>query len=198
MSGSEPGRFKECLADEQTPSALFGELYDHLHTQAGRYMRRQNSEHTLQPTALVHEAYLKLFKKNVQDWTSPQHFLAVAARTMMNVLVDHARAKGRQKRRALGARIPLDAVLVHFQQQAVDIIDLEEKLQVLSAKGPEERRAASVVELRAFAGLTMSEIAEYLRTPKRTIERDFHFARAWLHRELGLEEPLPQARKGDA
>lgn len=183
MNGSSADRPPD---DDAVPNALFGELYKHLHDQAGKYMRKQSPGHTLQPTALVHEVYLKLFRKQENDWTSPQHFLAVAARTMTNVLIDHARSKGRAKRKAPGSRVPLDAILVHFEDQAVDVIDLTEKLKELAQQGPDMRRAATVVELRAFAGLTMNEIAGYLGTPKRTIERDFKYAKAFLHRELGL------------
>jgi RNA polymerase sigma-70 factor (ECF subfamily) len=184
---AERSTYQRSATEPEIPESLFGELYEHLHNQAGKYMRKQSPGHTLQPTALVHEVYLKLFRKQQGEWTSPQHFLAVAARTMTSVLIDHARSKGRAKRKASGSRVPLDAVLVHFEEQAVNLIDLHEKLDALGALGEQERRAATVVELRAFAGLTMADIAEYLATPKRTIERDFQFARAWLHRELGLD-----------
>ena len=176
-------------------SELFGELYEHLHELAGRYMRRQGAGHTLQPTALVSEAYLKLYKKSPDDWSSPQHFMAAAARTMLSVLVDHARTRGRRKRTAPGSRVPLDAALVHFQRQAVDIIDLQEKLEEFAGLGVHEERGARIVELRAFGGFSMAEIAAYLRTPKRTIERDFQVARAWLHQQLrGREKDADAAR----
>lgn len=172
--------------DREKRNELFELLYTDLRRQAGAYMRRQASSHTLQPTALVHEAFMRLASQCPELWDSPQQFKAVAARAMISVLVDHARARGRKKRKAPGARVPLDTLLVHFEDQSVDVIDLQEKLEVLSSLGPEQYRARSVVELRAFGGLTMSEVAHYLDTPKRTIERDFRFARAWLHCELGL------------
>ena len=185
-SDDTPGDDEEAARARDALPAPFAALYDELRRQAARYMREQPPGHTLQPTALVNEVYVKLYKAGDREWRSSQHFLAAAARAMMSVLVDHARAKGRRKRKAPGERVPLDALLVHFQDQQVDVIDLHEKLEALEAQGVDGERAAAVVRLRAFTGLTMAEIAAYLETPKRTIERDFQFARAWLHRELGL------------
>lgn len=172
----------EAASHNEYYEALYGELL----RQARVYMSRQPAGHTLQPTALVSEAFVKLYRADAAAWTSSQHFLAVAARTMMNILVDHARHKGRKKRKADGERVPLDAVLVNLEEQAVSVIDLQDKLRALASLGPAEERAARVVELRVFGGLTMGEIAMYLETPKRTVERDLRFAKAWLHRELEL------------
>lgn len=165
-------------------SAAFEAEYQRLREQARVYMRKQPPGHTLQPTALVNEIYCKLF--DAKQWTSRDHFLATAGRAMMNVLVDHARGKQRAKRKAAGERVPLDGLLVHFQAQQVDVIDLKDKLDELAARGPGGARAADIVQLRAFSGLTMARIAKLLGTPERTISRDWQFAKAWLHRELGL------------
>ena len=168
------------------PPELIDELYDELRSQARRYMQRQPVGHTLQPTALVNEAVIKLYQGRRRDWTSEQHFLAVAATAMLHVLVDYARAKQRKKRKAPGERVPLDAILVHFEDQQVDVIDLQEKLGELEAIDEHGRRGAAIVRLRAFAGFTMEQIAQHLGLSKRTVEREFLFARAWLHEALGL------------
>lgn len=183
-----------CEFDQESSTAggeLFADLYEHLHAQARNIMRRQPAGHTLQPTALVSEAYLRLSGRRGRQWVSRKHFLASASKTMLCVLVDHARKKQRQKRRTPGSRLPIEAALVHFEKQSVDVIDLQEKLKELERLDAKGRRAARIVELRAFGGLTMPEIAEYLGTPQRTIEREFRFARAWLHAQLALESEDP-------
>ncbi len=177
--------------EPRVPPELSKELYDALRAQAQRYMQRQPRGHTLQPTALVSEAWLKLSQGRRRDWTSEQHFMAAAARTMLSVLVDHARAKRRLKRKAPGERVPLDAILVHFQDQQVDVIDLQAKLEELEAMDARGRRGAEMIRLSAFGGLRAERIAEHLGVSLRTVERELPFARAWLHRQLRL----PPARE---
>ena len=170
----------------QESSELFSLLYDAIHKQAGVYMRDQPRGHTLQPTALANEAYLRLDRIHPGTWRSREHFLAMSSSVMTKVLADYARRRCSAKRRAEGERVPLEGLLIHFEQQSVDMIDLEATLTGLAELGPHGERGATIVQLRAYGGLTMQEIASTLGTPKRTVEREFHFARAWLHRELGL------------
>ena len=184
-SMTEPRNEIDLPNAQPTPAELFGALYGELHRQASMYMRTQRVAHTLQPTALVHEAYLRLRSVDPTRWTSEEHFRAFASKTMFRILVDHARAKGRKKRKAPGERVPLDAVLVHFASQSIDILDLEDGLERLHAEGGTSSRAASVLEMRTFAGLGMDQISVLLGTPKRTIERDYQWAKAWLREWLG-------------
>ncbi len=171
----------------QESSELFSLLYDEIHKQAKIYMRGQPRGHTLQPTALANEAYLRVRNIHPGRWRSRQHFLAMSSKVMVRVLADYARQRCSAKRNAEGNRVPLvEGLLVHFEQQHVDMLDLEAKLAELSQLGPDEERGATIVQFRAFGGLTMQEIASTLATPKRTIEREFRFARAWLHRALDL------------
>ena len=144
---------------------------------AARSMRRQPAGHTLQTTALVNEAYLRLCRLSDREWTSREHFLAVAARAMRSVLVDHARAKRRQKR---DPGVPLAE---RAAAGAVDprVLDLDAGLERLEAIDPQ---AARVVELRFFGGLTSAEAARVLGISLRSCERVWQYARAWLHREL--------------
>lgn len=162
-------------------AALFDALYPELKQLAAGYMRRQSRAHTLQPTALVNELYLKLSRSSKVPPTSREHFLAVAAVSMRNILVDHARRKHRAKRSAPGERVPLEVVEVLFDDRAIDLLDLVEALDGLAQV---DARAHRVLELRFFGGLTMDGIASYLDTPKRTVERAWAFANAWLRDAL--------------
>jgi RNA polymerase sigma factor (TIGR02999 family) len=169
-----------------TPDALrlFEELYEELRRLASSYMRGQSRAHTLQTTALVGEAYLKLAKGQKGRWSSRGHFMAMAARAMRSVLVDHARAKRTDKRRPAGTRIRLDGLVTSIEERSASILDLDQALNTLESMGEAPARAARVVELRFLCGLSMAEIAESLDVPLRTIERDWKFARAWLRTRL--------------
>jgi RNA polymerase sigma factor (TIGR02999 family) len=161
---------------------LFRRVFDELHALARNHMRGQGPEHTLQPTALVHEAYLRLFRGVVEPaYQDRSHFLRAASRAMRCVLVDHAREKGRVKRTAPGERLPLDGLGELFEERAQDLVALDEALERLAAI---DARAVEVVELRFFGGRTEDEIAEILDVSPRTVERDWQAARAWLHKEL--------------
>jgi RNA polymerase sigma factor (TIGR02999 family) len=164
--------------------ALFRELYVELKGLASGFMRRQRSEHTLQVTALVHEAWLRLQGEQPGHWHSPHQLMTVAARAMRSILVDHARARSSLRRRAPGARVPLDGLLDRVEAQDVDLVDLDAALVRLEADGPLGARAVRVIELRYFCGLAMAEVAEALEIALRTAERDFLFARDWLRRQL--------------
>jgi RNA polymerase sigma factor (TIGR02999 family) len=159
-------------------SAQFAhEVYNDLHRIAGDYLRRERRNHTLQPTALVHEAYLKL--ANRHEWKSVTHFRAVASNAMRQVLVDHARRRARQKRG--GDRVPLTTNIAFESIGDIEVLALNEALDALAQL---DERKARVVELRFFGGLTAREAAEVLGIAPKTAEADWYFARAWLHERL--------------
>lgn len=160
---------------------VFRAVYSMLRTEAKAAMRGQRASHTLQPTALANEAFLKLAQQASTQWTSRAHFLGVAARAMRSILVDHARTKSRAKRKATGTRVKLDATLAEFETRSFDLVVLDEALEKLAKT---HERAARIVELRFFGGLRFEEIAEILGVPLRSIEREWQLARAWLHAEL--------------
>lgn len=164
--------------------ALVQLLYPELRALANQYLSRERDNHTLQPTALVHEAWLRLADQH-ERWRDRGHAMAIAAMTMRRVLVDHARRRGRDRRG--GGRLRID--LTHLQPQAegndpsdsVDLLALNDALERLAAQ---DARKARVVEMRFFGGLTSDDIAEELGVTDRTVRSDWAFARAWLHREL--------------
>ncbi|MBI4602020.1 MAG: sigma-70 family RNA polymerase sigma factor [Planctomycetes bacterium] len=157
-------------------------VYDDLRKLAARYLRRERRGHTLEPTALVNEAYVHLVRKKHVDWRSRTHFFAVAAREMRHVLVDHARRRSAGKRGGGLQRVPLASTIVDPREnRAIDLIDLAEALEKLSELDP---RASAVFELRFFGGLTASRVASELGVSQRVVEEDWRTARAWLRRAL--------------
>lgn len=164
---------------------LLPAVYTELRQVADRLMRRERREHTLQPTALVHEAYLKLARQDRFRWHDREHFVAIAARAMRQVLVNHAESRGAQKRGSGWQRVDLDRWMVLFEERSTDVLALDEALIRLSEI---DESAAEVVEVRFFGGLTMEETARVLGRSKRSIERDWAFARAWLRRELCADQ----------
>ena len=156
-------------------------VYDELHRIAARYLRAERREHTLQPTALVNEAYLRLVDQRNVDWQNRAHFYGIAAQVMRRVLVDYARARGREKRGGKEVKVPLDEALAVAQEQDVDLVRLEEALVRLAALDAQQGR---IVELRYFGGLSIEETAEVLGVSESTVKRDWAMARAWLQREL--------------
>jgi RNA polymerase sigma factor (TIGR02999 family) len=156
-------------------------VYRDLHALAERHMQRERSDHTLQPTALVHEVWIKLDPERQRGWESKQHFLAVAARAMRQVLVDHARVRRAAKRPPLGERLPLEQVLIEVEGRSLDLMALDEALQRLAAK---EAELARIVELRFFGGLTNQETGQVLGLSERQVEGAWVTARGWLAREL--------------
>lgn len=171
-------------SDDQTEAAraLFAELHNQLRRLAALQMGRQGPGHTLQTTALINEAYLKLGER--EDWNSKAHFMAAAARAMRCVLVDHAREKGRLKRRRDGIRVPMDTLLEAYEGESFRIVDLDAALTRLSNRGALGRQAARVVELRFFCGLPIDEIAEVMDIARRTVNRAWSLAKATLKNEL--------------
>jgi RNA polymerase sigma factor (TIGR02999 family) len=157
------------------------ELYSELRRVAGGYLRRERSNHTLQPTALVHEAYLRLRSQRNVDWANRGQFLGVAAKMMRRILLDHAIAHRAAKRGGDAARVSLDAALEVCERQEIPAQRLNEALQTLEAVDP---RQAQVVELRFFGGLTVPEIAGLLSISPATVKREWAVAKLWLEREL--------------
>jgi RNA polymerase sigma factor (TIGR02999 family) len=154
-------------------------VYADLHRQAERYMRAQPAGHTLQTTALVHEAYLRLVDQSDTEWHSRAHFFGVAAKAMRSILVDHARARHAAKRGSGAAKVTLGQV--GDVAADVEVLDLHEALQRLAEFDPEKAR---LVELRYFGGLSIEEAAEVLEISPATVKRHWNTARAWLRREL--------------
>ena len=148
---------------------------------ARRYMRSERPDHTLQATALVNEAYLRLADQTNPHWHDRTHFFAVAARMMRHILVDHARGRRRDKRGAGAVRITLTDEAAAAETQAEQVVDLNDALERLAEL---DRRASQVVELKYFGGMNYDEIAEVLNVSAITVRRDWEFAKAWLHKEL--------------
>ena len=157
-------------------------VYTELHRQAARFLRKERPGHTLQTTALINEAYLKLIDRRDVEWESRTHFFAVAAQAMRRILVDYAKAKHREKRGGDNIKLSLDeAMLVAAKEKGVDLIALDEALDKLNFLDEQQAR---VVELKYFSGLSLEETAEALHVSRATVARDWEAARAWLHREL--------------
>ena len=167
--------------DPQAVDRLIPIVYDELRRLASRYLRDEHAAATLQPTALVHEAYLKLVGQEMPDWESRSHFYGVAAHLMRQILVDHARRRRSQKRGSGQAPVPLDEVVAFAPIKTNDIIALDDALNALAAV---DARKAKVIELRFFGGLSVEETARALNVSVGTIGREQRLAEAWLHREL--------------
>lgn len=166
--------------------AVFDELlpliYGELHKQAANYLRRERLDHTLQPTALINEAYLKLIDQREVNWANRAHFFGIAAQAMRRILVDHARTKHREKRGGDDEKVSLDeALTIAVGEKDLDLIALDEVLTRLEKK---DQQQARIVELRYFSGLSSEETAEVLNISRTTATRDWAMAKAWLHREL--------------
>jgi RNA polymerase sigma factor (TIGR02999 family) len=148
-------------------------------------MEGERKAHTLQPTALVHEAFLKLIDQSQVDWRGRSHFFAVGAQAMRRILVSHAKSRGRIKRGGGRHQVPLDEALTVSLESDDDILALDAALEKLAAV---DERQAKIVELRFFGGLSVEETAEALGLSKRTVEREWTSCRAWLRRELANQE----------
>src|SRR5688572_23017037 len=161
---------------------LLAELYAELHARAERFMRTQPADLTLQTTALVHEACLKLFGKERLEGADRSHLLALGSSAMRSVLVDHARQRGRVKRQPPGERVPVDQIQVAYEERAVDLLALDEAMRELAGFDPDMARA---VEMHFFGGLTMEDTARAIGVPLRTLERRWVVTRKWLRAEIG-------------
>lgn len=162
-------------------SQLMPLVYEELHRLARRHMRRERPDHTLQATALLHEAYLRLVGQPERTWQNRTHFMAVAAQVMRRILVDHARARRTAKRDGALRRVPLEGPLLVAPERPEDLIALNDALDRLAEF---DERQSRVVELRYFGGLTLDETAEALSLSPSTVKREWRVARAWLHREV--------------
>ena len=156
-------------------------VYEELRRLSHHYMEGQRSDHTLQTTALVNEAYLRLADQKKPSFTNRSHFFAVAAKAMRHILVDHAKAQQRQKRGGGASEVELDAAAVISPEQTQTVLDVDEALERLALL---DSRKARVVELKYFGGLNQDEIAAVLKISAITVRRDWLFARAWLYTEL--------------
>lgn len=167
--------------DPEALDALLPLVYAELRRVAGRYMNRERRDHTLQATALVNEAYLRLIDVQAVRWQNRAHFFAMAARMMRRILVDAARARDYQKRGGGAAMLSLDEALVVPLEPAEDLVALDEALNALARV---DVRKSQVVELRFFGGLDIDETAEALHVSRDTVKRDWRVAKLWLLREL--------------
>jgi RNA polymerase sigma-70 factor, ECF subfamily len=172
--------------DETAFAALVPLVYGELHRLARLYMSRERNGLTLQPTALVNEAYVRLVDAQSVRWQDRAHFLAVAARVMRQILVDMARARASVKRAGRAQRVPFDESLVAVSEWSASLVALDDALSALAEK---DARKSHVIELRFFGGLSVEETAEALHVSTRTVLRDWRLARAWLSREL-TREPI--------
>jgi RNA polymerase sigma factor (TIGR02999 family) len=167
--------------EEEARGVLMEAVYSELRRLARAYLRRERADHTLAPTALVHEAYLKLVDQKRVRWRNRAHFFAIAGHQMRRILVDHARAH-RAAKRGGGAAIPLTGVEIAGEQpKIVDVLELETALDKLACLDPRQSR---LVELRFFGGLSVEETATVLGVAPITVKRDWQLARTWLYREL--------------
>ena len=180
--------------DDGAASKLIPVVYDELRRLAGNYMRRERVDHTLQATALVHEAYLKLVEQRSVNWQSRAHFFGVAAQLMRRILIDHARGHSRQKRGGEQKKVSLDEMLVFSEQQADKLLAVDDSLNHLAKLDP---RQAHVVELRFFGGLSVEEAAEVLGVSPKTVKRDWSVAKAWLYADLKERHGIDAAAMGE-
>lgn len=167
--------------DPQAARRLMPLVYDELRRLSRHYLRRERPGHTLQPTALVHEAFLRLVGKDHPQWRDRAHFFAVAAQQMRRILVDHARAHGADKRGGDALRITLDDAMVFQDRPAEDLLALDEALHALAEL---DDRKAKIIELRYFAGMTLQEVAALFDLSMATVNNESRLARAWLLRRL--------------
>ncbi len=167
--------------DRQAAVKLIPLVYDELRRLAGRYMRRERSDHTLQATAVVHEAYLKLVRNPPVACHDRVHFFGIAAQAMRQILVDHARGHTREKRGAGQQVVSLEEELVFSPEKSGELLKLHESLQRLTKLDPRQGR---IVELRFFGGLTVEETAHVLGISPKTVKREWSMAKAWLHGDL--------------
>jgi RNA polymerase sigma factor (TIGR02999 family) len=183
-----PGEVSQLLeriveGDRSAESRLFDLLYNDLRRLAAYQLRRERSDHTLQPTALVHEVYVKIFRQSPPEARSRAHFIALAAQVMRRYLVDHARTKKTDTRGGDPQMIPLEHAFIYDERRSDEFLAVHEALERLREWAP---RQSQIVEMRYFGGMSEEEIAEYLKVSSRTVKRDWAMARAWLHAELSV------------
>lgn len=170
--------------DAEAPTQLMPLVYQELRRLANHYMAHERDSHTLQPTALVNEAYLRLIDQTRVTWQNRAHFFGIAAQLMRRVLLDHARAHHAEKRGGVAKRLSLNEAAILPEERAADLIALDEALKGLAKL---DERKSRIVELRFFGGLGVDETAEVLGIHRATVLRDWSVAKAWLYRELSKE-----------
>lgn len=171
--------------NSSAPEELLPLVYIELRKLAGSYLKRERSNHTLQPTALVHEAYIRLVDWQNTNWQNRTHFFAVAAQIMRNILVDHARKKKAEIHGGNLQKLALDEAISFSQMKEVDLVDLDDALRSLAKL---DERQAKIVELRFFGGLTLEETAHALGISVKTVSREWNFTKAWLYRRLNNDQ----------
>ncbi len=167
--------------DPEAREALMPLVYDELRKLAASQLRRERNDHTLQPTALVHEVYLRLAEQKNVHWQDKSHFFGVTAQLMRRILVDHARGHLADKRGSGLPKVALNEAIVMSREQPAELLALDESLTRLADTDPQQSK---IVELRIFAGLTIEQTAEVLRISPATVKRDWNLAKAWLMREI--------------
>lgn len=167
--------------DQEALEQLMPLVYGELRRLAGSHLRRERQEHTLQSTALVHEAFLRLVNQRDVHWRSRAHFYGIAAQMIRRILVDHARSQQAGKRGSGAIRLELDEAMAVSSQRELDLVGLDDALERLAAL---DERQGRIVELRFFAGLSVEETAEVMHLSPATVKREWSSARAWLYREI--------------
>ena len=186
---ASPHRVTELLlawsdGDQAALDKLVPLIYDELRRLAEHYLRRERSNHTLQPTALVHEAYLRLVDQKHMQWQNRAHFFGAATQVMRRILVDHARQHKAAKRGGAEHKVTLDEDVAFAKQRDVNLLALDDALTKLESLDPQKSR---IVELRFFGGLSEEQTAKVLGVSTSTVRRQWKLAKAWLHREIGQE-----------
>jgi RNA polymerase sigma-70 factor, ECF subfamily len=171
--------------DQEAPAKLMPLVYDELRRLARDYLRRERPDHTLQPTALVNEAYLRIVDQRRVSLQNRAQFFGLAAQLMRHILVDHARTRAAEKRGGLQHKLSLDEARVAIEDRAAGVVALDEALKSLAAIDP---RKSQIVEMRFFGGLSVEETASALCVSDKTVMRDWRIAKIWLHRELSGKE----------
>jgi RNA polymerase sigma factor (TIGR02999 family) len=171
--------------NEDAVAQLVPLLYGELRRMAGAYLRIERRNHTLQPTALVHEAYLRLVGQRDVQWQNRQHFFGIAAQVMRRILVDHARGHEAVKRGGAVPKVSLEEAILSSRERSPELLALDEALTRLATLDPQQAR---IIELRFFGGLTVEETAEVLSISPATVKRDWNMAKAWLTREVRKEK----------
>jgi RNA polymerase sigma factor (TIGR02999 family) len=172
--------------DQQALEELMPLVYDELRRLAGYYLRQERNDHTLQSTALVHEAYLRLAGQNPPEWQNRAHFFGIAAHLMRQILVEHARGRSAAKRGGGAFRVTLTEAIAAPDQLDIDVVELDRALNSLAEL---DQQQSKIVELRFFGGLTIEDTSEVLGVSPATVKRDWVIARAWLYRAMSGEAP---------
>ena len=189
MNNKPPSEITRILQDwndgsEDAKERLLPFVYEELKRQARFFMSRERVNHTLQPTALVHEAFVRISEQSGVDWQNRRHFFGIASRLMRQILVDHARVHGAAKRGGNTIHFSIDDVQIPVEDRAASILALDE---VLAKLAEFDSQQAKIVEMRFFGGMSNKEIAEHLEISERTVGREWQSARLWLYRELNRD-----------